>query len=101
MIIPGFHAGICCAGCRRSIDPEEVPDALVAPTPRLFYVVRTIHPRRRCLTAYRIMRPAGSPLPHPTDPVTVAELEEVGGYRLVGSNDDRGYARLEIREDAR
>ncbi len=89
-----------CAGCHRPIAAEEVPEAVVIHPNilRLWEVVHTIHPRPRCLTGYRIMRPLGAVMPT-SDPLTVAELEHVAGMRVVGMKDDRGYARLVEREE--
>ncbi len=89
-----------CAGCRREIAPAELPAAVVIhPDLRLWEVVHTLHHNPRCFTAYWLKRPVGAPMPT-DDPLTVAEFEEVAGVRVVGSGDDRGYARLEPRRRA-
>ncbi len=94
MMIPAF-----CAGCRREIAPAELPAAAVVhPSPRVWSLIHTVHPRSGCIRRYVLNHPVHFPVPSLSGP-TVAELEEDAGVRVVGMNDDRGFARLVEREE--
>ncbi len=90
----------CCAGCREKIEADEVPGAVVVhPSPRVWNLIHTLHPKPGCIRRYVLNHPQHFPGPNLAGP-TVAEIEQVAGVRVTANGDDRGYARLVEREAA-